>query len=99
MTPNDVALGQASPKNARVRHAAPRVINLAFCPLSIIELILPCDPENQTKNNPCRIPFKLFSELTSYVALRDKFRSSVRQRANGYPTSSFHTRSANCEHS
>jgi hypothetical protein len=39
LTPNDGALGQASPKDARDRHAALRVIDLAFCPLNIIELI------------------------------------------------------------
>jgi hypothetical protein len=45
-TPNDGALGQASSKDAQRRHIATLAINLVFCPLSIIELILISENEN-----------------------------------------------------
>ena len=55
MTPNDGAVPPASPKDARDRHAAMRVIDLVFCPLNVIELILLSENENHKRilQNPC----------------------------------------------
>jgi len=60
LTPNDGAFGQASPKDARDRHAAMRVIDLVFCPLNIIELILLCDSENENYSASCKISQNFF---------------------------------------
>jgi hypothetical protein len=65
LTPNDGALGQASPKDAQRRHVATLAINLVFCPLSsIIELILLS--ENETYERILQNILRLFFRNTSY---------------------------------
>ena len=51
--PNDGVVGQASPKDARDRHAVMRVIDLVFCPLNNIELV--SLNTNETMNRSCKI--------------------------------------------
>jgi hypothetical protein len=46
LTPKNGVLGQASPKDTHDRHVAMRVIDLVFCPLNFIELILLRQNEN-----------------------------------------------------
>ena len=49
VAPNDGALGQAGPKDAQGRQVATLAISLEFCPLSIIELILLSENENDKR--------------------------------------------------
>src|SRR5256885_1562633 len=124
VAPKDGALGQASPKDAQRRHVATLAINLVFCPLSIIELILLSENENQNRNLQNFIPLFSAKYLLRHIvdgssiehlcelcgpsrALREsreqasqgptiQVRASRKAR-KAHDTSTFHTRSANCE--
>jgi hypothetical protein len=104
LTPDIGVVGQASPKDARDRHAAISVIDLVFCPLNVIELILLST--NATINKTCEISQELFFGITLTLIVNRSsielwFRAKTAKtrkdasRNQERETATLHTRSAN----